>query len=73
MKQVPETKGVTLEEMDEVFGDKAGTSKEDLARQMEISKRIGLDAYGGGADRASEEEKAGSGEEHIEKSSNEKA
>ena len=44
---VPETKGRTLEEMDEAFGDVA-TSKNDLARQAEINKRVGLDAYASG-------------------------
>jgi hypothetical protein len=44
---VPETKGLTLEEMDEVFGDEAGTSARDLERQHAISKRIGLDNYAG--------------------------
>ncbi|KAI0030130.1 general substrate transporter [Vararia minispora EC-137] len=42
---VPETKGLTLEEMDEVFGDEAGTSARDLERQAEIARRIGLEKY----------------------------
>ncbi|KZV68274.1 general substrate transporter [Peniophora sp. CONT] len=45
----PETKGLTLEEMDEVFGDEAGSSAKELEHQAEIARRIGLEAYGGGA------------------------
>ncbi|TFK81254.1 general substrate transporter [Polyporus arcularius HHB13444] len=41
---VPETKGLTLEEMDEVFGS-AGMAAGETARFVEIEKRIGLDAY----------------------------
>lgn len=32
--------------MDEVFGDAAGSAKEDLARQAEINRRLGLDRFG---------------------------
>ncbi|KAI0322572.1 general substrate transporter [Amylostereum chailletii] len=46
---LPETKGLTLEEMDEVFGDEAGTSAQELERQADIAKRIGLTAYATGA------------------------
>ncbi|KAI0041709.1 general substrate transporter [Auriscalpium vulgare] len=42
---VPETKGLTLEEMDEVFGDAAGTAVADQERQTEIAERIGLTRY----------------------------
>ena len=42
--QVPETKGLSLEEMDEVFGAR-GLAAADLQRQAEISHRIGLSAY----------------------------
>ncbi|KAH8112642.1 general substrate transporter [Phellopilus nigrolimitatus] len=42
---VPETKGLTLEEMDEVFGDEGGSSVADQQRLLSINKRIGLDAY----------------------------
>ncbi|KAL5526296.1 hypothetical protein ACEPAF_8019 [Sanghuangporus sanghuang] len=42
---VPETKGLTLEEMDEVFGDETGSSVQDQERLLAIHKRIGLDAY----------------------------
>ncbi|KAI0714342.1 general substrate transporter [Cerioporus squamosus] len=41
---VPETKGLTLEEMDEVFGS-AGLAAAEHERFTEIEKRIGLDAY----------------------------
>ncbi|EJD07121.1 general substrate transporter [Fomitiporia mediterranea MF3/22] len=43
---VPETKGLTLEEMDEVFGDESGSSVADQERLLVIHKRIGLDVYG---------------------------
>ncbi|KXN84708.1 High-affinity glucose transporter SNF3 [Leucoagaricus sp. SymC.cos] len=39
---VPETKGLTLEEMDEVFGDSTGLAKADLERQHDIHRRLGL-------------------------------
>lgn len=41
---VPETKGLTLEEMDEVFGT-VGLAAADTQRLADINKRIGLDAY----------------------------
>ncbi|THH33222.1 hypothetical protein EUX98_g993 [Antrodiella citrinella] len=41
---VPETKGLTLEEMDDVFGAH-GFAIRDQARHDAISKRIGLDTY----------------------------
>ncbi|KAI0787717.1 general substrate transporter [Fomes fomentarius] len=41
---VPETKGLSLEEMDEVFGS-AGMAAGEHQRFIEIEKRIGLDAY----------------------------
>lgn len=42
--QVPETKGLTLEEMDDVFGS-VGLAAADQQRQAEINKAIGLSAY----------------------------
>jgi len=42
---VPETKGLTLEEMDEVFGDETSSSLADLERLNVINKSIGLDNY----------------------------
>ena len=47
----PETKGLTLEEMDEVFGDEGGTSAKELEHQADIARRIGLDQYVGGEKR----------------------
>ncbi|KAI0327848.1 general substrate transporter [Cubamyces sp. BRFM 1775] len=41
---VPETKGLTLEEMDEIFGS-AGMAAGEQERFLAIEKRIGLDAY----------------------------
>ena len=45
---VPETKGLSLEEMDEVFGDEGGSSAKELEHQAEIARRIGLEAYASG-------------------------
>jgi len=45
---VPETKGLSLEEMDTVFGDSVGTAIADRERQARINKSLGLDAYGHG-------------------------
>ncbi len=42
--QVPETKGLTLEEMDEVFGS-IGLAAADQERQAAINRRIGLSQY----------------------------
>lgn len=39
---VPETKNLTLEEMDEVFGDEAGNAIEDRNRLHEIYTDLGL-------------------------------
>ncbi|KAI0729232.1 general substrate transporter [Fomitopsis betulina] len=41
---VPETKGLTLEEMDSVFGSE-GLAAADAERQLAIEKRLGLDQY----------------------------
>ncbi|KAH9850320.1 general substrate transporter [Lenzites betulinus] len=41
---VPETKGLTLEEMDEIFGS-AGMAAGEHERFLAIEKQIGLDAY----------------------------
>lgn len=41
---MPETKGLSLEEMDEVFGS-AGMAAGEHQRFLEIEQRIGLDAY----------------------------
>jgi len=39
---VPETKGLTLEEMDEVFSDSNGLALADQERQDAIHRRLGL-------------------------------
>ncbi|EGO24168.1 hypothetical protein SERLADRAFT_355951 [Serpula lacrymans var. lacrymans S7.9] len=55
---VPETKGLSLEEMDIVFGDAEGLGAADLKRQNDIAERIGLNAYSNGSsdpEKASEE------------------
>ena len=39
---VPETKNLTLEEMDEVFGDEAGTGVEDRKRLDKVYVELGL-------------------------------
>jgi len=41
---VPETKGLTLEEMDDVFGSE-GMAAADQERQNAIARRIGLESY----------------------------
>ncbi|OBZ72373.1 Metacaspase-1 [Grifola frondosa] len=54
---VPETKGLSLEEMDEVFGS-AGLAAADHERQLAIEKRIGLSQFnyvGDDADNSSHE------------------
>ena len=42
---VPETKGLTLEEMDGVFGSSKGLAAEELERQAAINHRLGLNNY----------------------------
>ena len=42
------TKGLTLEEMDEVFGDTNQTAISDQERLAVINKRIGLDRFAKG-------------------------
>ena len=39
---VPETRNLTLEEMDEVFGDEAGNAIEDRNRLLHIYSELGL-------------------------------
>ncbi|KAK6344590.1 hypothetical protein TWF718_006548 [Orbilia javanica] len=46
---VPETKNLSLEEMDEVFGDEAGTSAIDRQRLEGIYSELGLISNGDGA------------------------
>jgi len=63
---VPETKGRTLEEMDELFG--SGDSRfaaEDLARKERIERDIGLTALlRGDMSDSHSDEKIGSGSEN---------
>lgn len=69
---VPETKRLTLEEMDVIFGSE-GTAQADFERMEEINKEIGLDTLlrgagtaGSGAPALEEKEasKEGSEKEH---------
>jgi hypothetical protein len=46
---VPETKGRTLEEMDEIFGE-VGFARDDLERKARIEREIGLTALLDGTD-----------------------
>ncbi|QRV81978.1 Sugar (and other) transporter [Ceratobasidium sp. AG-Ba] len=48
---VPETKGLTLEEMDLAFGDSSGTATADRERMAKISQRIGLSALTGSSEQ----------------------
>ncbi|EIN04886.1 general substrate transporter [Punctularia strigosozonata HHB-11173 SS5] len=43
----PETKGLTLEEMDDLFGASESLAAEDQARLADINRRLGLDQYAG--------------------------
>lgn len=60
---VPETKGLSLEEMDIVFGDDARSSVAEQERLAKIHKRIGLDAYVHGAAPPSPYERSSSEKE----------
>jgi sugar porter (SP) family MFS transporter len=65
---VPETKRLTLEEMDVIFGSE-GTAQADFERMEEINKEIGLDTLLRGAGSGSgvvgtEKEHSGSEKEH---------
>ena len=62
---VPETKGRTLEEMDEIFGS-TGIAAEDSVRKARIEREIGLLALLGEDSENSEEEKAQNGIEQKE-------
>lgn len=52
---VPETKGRTLEEMDELFGE-AGFAQEDADRREKIERDIGLYALLNGEEMSKEKE-----------------
>lgn len=54
---VPETRNLTLEEMDEVFGDEAGNAIEDRNRLVSIYTELGL--FSGGGDVEVGNEKVG--------------
>ena len=67
---VPETKNLTLEEMDEVFGDEAGTGKEDRDRLNRIMVEVGLlthEELGIPNEKASEEKVSGESHHLAEK------
>ncbi|KAJ5930396.1 hypothetical protein N7466_005889, partial [Penicillium verhagenii] len=49
---VPETKNLTLEEMDEVFGDEAGSAIEDRNRLLQIYTELGLLDFGSSEEKA---------------------
>ncbi|KEP47671.1 putative MFS sugar transporter [Rhizoctonia solani 123E] len=53
---VPETKGLTLEEMDLAFGDSSGTAAADRERMAEISARIGLSRLTGDTEKRHEKQ-----------------
>jgi hypothetical protein len=55
---LPETKGLTLEEMDELFGD-AGFAEADLALKAKIERDIGLTALLYGDEEPTTTEKVG--------------
>lgn len=46
---VPETKRLTLEEMDVVFGSE-GTAEKDMRRMEDVRRELGLDLILGGSD-----------------------
>ncbi|EIW84370.1 general substrate transporter [Coniophora puteana RWD-64-598 SS2] len=62
---VPETKGLTLEEMDDVFGDAEGIAAADKERQARIADQIGLAAYGQSAATSDTEKGSSHREEHY--------
>jgi hypothetical protein len=64
---VPETKGRTLEEMDELFGSgDVRFAAEDSARKERIERDIGLTALLNGDVSSFGDDKAGSGSENLE-------
>jgi len=62
---VPETKGLSLEEMDEAFGDTQNTSASDAAKHAEIAKKIGLDQYLVDSKGITHNEEQKNSDEHI--------
>jgi len=61
---VPETKGLTLEEMDLAFGDSSGTAAADRQRMADISRRIGLSQLVGGSEGVHEKGDSHADEKH---------
>lgn len=67
---IPETKGKTLEEMDQVFG--SHTATEELEEFAKVQERVGLTALiqgraGPGSDHASLEKDVGLEVQHVSK------
>lgn len=68
---VPETKDLTLEEMDEIFGSD-GIGRQDLERKAQIERDIGLYALLGNDTASSQESDKGVGMDEVhDKSSHE--
>jgi hypothetical protein len=59
---VPETKRLTLEEMDTIFGSE-GTALKEQERMQEINREIGLSAIYGGDARVSSDDNMVKGDE----------
>jgi len=62
---VPETKRLTLEEMDVIFGSE-GTAQADFERMDEINKEIGLDRIARGAGGQGSENLSEKNEKEVE-------
>jgi len=56
---VPETKGLSLEEMDTVFGDSVGTAIADRERLDRVNRSLGLDTFLHGGSEKTGSEKIG--------------
>jgi hypothetical protein len=61
---VPETKRLTLEEMDIIFGSE-GAAQKDQERMMEINREIGLAGIGGNMDEGHRDYTAVGGEKGL--------
>jgi len=61
---VPETKGLTLEEMDLAFGDSSGTAAADRQRMEDIARRIGLTELAAGSQGTHEKRDNPTDEKH---------
>jgi len=62
---VPETKNLTLEEMDEVFGDAAGTGMEDRNRLNKVYLELGLLTHEDLGTSSDSEKKTSSESQHV--------